>query len=70
MTYHEDEWVDCDINKDEFAEFQQNSLSRTKGFKKKFKKGIPLIRTRKSKTVKEKDDGPRFPKIKIRDDDR
>ena len=71
VTYHEDEWVDCEINKDEFAEFQQNSISKNKSTKKK-KKGIPLLKTRKSKTNKKdfKAEGPRFPKIKIRDDDR
>lgn len=70
VSYQEDEWVDCEFNKDEFAEFQHNSSKNSKSLKRKLKKGLPLIKPRRTKGKTEKEDGPRFPKIKLREADR
>lgn len=71
VTYEEDEWIDCEMSKDDFAEFQAQSMKakNTKGLKRKFRKSMGMLKKKKDNSS-ERERGPKFPKVKIRDTDR
>jgi hypothetical protein len=72
VTYQEEEWVDCEFSKDDFAEFTQQSMKekKSKKFAKKLRKGAFPMRKNRANAIHEKESGPVFPKVKIRDADR
>ena len=70
VTYEEDEWIDCEMSKDDFAEFQSMKAKNTKTLKRKLRKSIPLMKKKKESASAEKEKGPKYPKIRIRDADR